>query len=98
MKMEEASPAMEIQRAALVDLRSLGQMLNELSDSTELANPEVQTVLARMQIAQLALSLPTAAIGACAIDGSPLTYRGRIDGLWVCCNADPEHCWKNSQV
>ena len=84
-----------VQRAASLDLITLGERLRAHDALTE---QDAQTVLARLQIAQIALALPTASIGSCAADGTPLTFRGRDDGLYICCNGDPEHCWPNASI
>ena len=79
----EYADASIVQHAASLDLITLGERLSAHDVLTE---QDTQTVLARLQIAQIALTLPGASLGSCATDGTPLTFRGRDDGLYICCN------------
>lgn len=92
--------ALEVQSAARNDIAVLTERLYRLyDDGLTVAEPEVQTVLARIQIANIVMAFPAASLGSCSIDGTPLSARGRGDqGVWICCNGDPEHCWQNSAL
>lgn len=65
-------------------------LLNRISSTSE--PKEVQSLVAKFQVAQTAMSLPLASIGSCHC-GKNLRYKGTTEGLLVCCTGDPEHCW-----
>lgn len=80
-----------------------GESLKELLESATRAlaevdvsstPPEVQTQVVRAQLALLATVFPLASLGTCDQDGTELLFRGRDDGLYVCCVHG--HCWKVS--
>src|SRR5262245_825030 len=65
-------------------------LLDRIATATE--HEEIQSLAARFQVAQIAMSLPLASIGSCHC-GYNLRYKGTTGGLLVCCTGDPEHCW-----
>jgi|SRR5579862_9355898 len=96
---EREAEAAEVRRAARRLIRQLEvrieadtERLGQFAPSGELV-PRFATHLVQMQIAQLALAAPTMSLGTCGIDGTPLRFIGRTEGLFVCCTADPQHCW-----
>lgn len=100
----EAVPAASARSAESVEsaaARAIDHLLYRVYNLREEMDPrrsheaqiEVQSVMAQLQIMQIAASLPLASIGSCHC-GHNLRYRGSQDGLFVCCTGDPEHCWK----
>lgn len=78
--------------AELLDrLQSLSGEIYLKSDMK--AQREAQSLMAQLQMAQTAMSLPLASIGSCHC-GAELRYKGLQRGLFVCCTGNPEHCWK----
>ena len=80
-----------------------GESLKELLESTTRAPAEidvsstpaeVQTQVVRAQLVLLATIFQLASLGTCDEDGTELQFRGRDDGLYVCCVHG--HCWKVS--
>jgi hypothetical protein len=53
-----------------------------------------QSLLAQLALAQLALTYPQAALGACVNDGAPMHFVAGEDGLYVRCSAEPSHGFK----
>ena len=54
-----------------------------------------QSLLAQLALAQVALAYPKASLGVCTVDGAPLRFEAKDDGLYVCCSAPgPRHGWK----
>lgn len=84
----------ETARAAVKTIQKLSQELLELDvDLFSVDSPVVVNTLGRMQFAMTAAAFSTLSVGQCSIDGEPLTFRGRKEGLYVCCSGVPEHCW-----
>ncbi len=73
---------------------ALGILKSRLAQPEALDELNLQSILARLQLAQMALTMPLASLGSCHC-GHDLHYKGtEKQGLLVCCTGRPEHCWK----
>jgi hypothetical protein len=96
MKTPTHDEVLSIQGAAWSLIIRLGRQVAELPGglpANEESAARAQSVLSQMQLAQMALSAPLASLGGCHCGGE-LRYKGKTDGLYVCCTGLHEHCWK----
>jgi len=70
--------------------RAIQALLYDLSQP----GADVVSISARIAIANIALVAAAVSIGTCTMDGTDMHYSGRGDGLYVCCSAAHQHCWK----
>jgi|HubBroStandDraft_6_1064221.scaffolds.fasta_scaffold740327_1 hypothetical protein len=70
--------------------RAIRALLNDLLEP----GADVPSIAARIAIANVALMAAAVSIGTCTMDGTDMHYSGRSNGLFVCCSASPQHCWK----
>jgi CHASE3 domain sensor protein len=97
-ELERSTPS-DVRLKAAEALRDLARQLESaaeiyLNEWAEQNLLNLQSKLASIQFAAMALTSPTITVGSCALCGGDLTFRGRRDGLYVCCDGTEEHCWK----
>jgi hypothetical protein len=71
-------------------VRAIQALLMDL----EVTGADAPSIAARIAIANVALMAAAVSIGTCTMDGTDMHYSGRTDGLYVCCSAASQHCWK----